>query len=680
MIKIDNKIAPTIYANYKFDKDKSEFVKIDDSKPEVADIADLNETLKTIINYNENDADKINIVNFYNGWKSMQDSGVCNCLRKALIESQYALFANSLTGIDDSIKKKIKECKDEESLLKYIEKESSIAEKNKEWRIILKSIKDFDEFFKSFKEGYENWLNATLKESIEKINETIEKNIEINNIELTSRVTIMGQGAIANSTYGKIRSNVDKSNISMGVFLRIASDRPTFEVTLEPHEDKTGCIDKNNYKKALEDYKKINSDSNSGLSMYGSDSSKRISYIIWDNRDNTDEKDKKDLSDDFSLEKSISEAINKLLLYYKKCIIDNPVIGKIDAEIRNGFKQIVLTGAPGTGKTYNAEEYAGYYVDNIDKKDRYFKTVQFHPSYDYTDFVEGIRPVSKGSGVDYKKLDGHFKKFCRMVVEDAIEKVGAEIGSKKNQKQILKDIYEWSTKEDPTENEKKCIDIFNGSLNSDSPDYRFFIIDEINRADISKVLGELMYGLEYRGISKRFPTQYQNLKTYDTEEDEYLKFDCFEYGFFIPENIIIIGTMNDIDKSVESFDFAMRRRFQWPEVEAEEVMKYTLAKMYANISEESLNDLVNKINGMNNEIHEGKGKEYRLSKAYHIGPGYFKNLIINDKGEYDNDVLKSIYYSRIAPLLREYVRGLAEDGGDELVKKCGMKLLKDSNN
>ena len=127
MIKIDNKIAPTIYANYKFDKDKSEFIKIDDSKPEVADIADLNETLKNIINYNENDADKINIVNFYNGWKSMQDSGVCNCLRKALIESQYALFANSLTGIDDSIKKKIKECKDEESLLKYIEKESSIA-------------------------------------------------------------------------------------------------------------------------------------------------------------------------------------------------------------------------------------------------------------------------------------------------------------------------------------------------------------------------------------------------------------------------------------------------------------------------------------------------------------------------------------------------------------------------
>ena len=90
-----------------------------------------------------------------------------------------------------------------------------------------------------------------------------------------------------------------------------------------------------------------------------------------------------------------------------------------------------------------------------------------------------------------------------------------------------------------------------------------FIIDEINRGEISKIFGELFYSIEpaYRRASGRVQTQYSNLIPGD---------DIFKDGFYVPENVFIIGTMNDIDRSVESFDFAMRRRFAWREISAKE--------------------------------------------------------------------------------------------------------------
>mgnify|MGYP000674192117 CR=1 FL=1 len=88
----------------------------------------------------------------------------------------------------------------------------------------------------------------------------------------------------------------------------------------------------------------------------------------------------------------------------------------------------------------------------------------------------------------------------------------------------------------------------------------FFIIDEINRADLSKVFGELMYCLETdkRGSENRIQTQYANLHTYNPEEGDYYSEDIFEKGFYIPKNVIIIGTMNDIDRSVESMEFCTK--------------------------------------------------------------------------------------------------------------------------
>ena len=101
--------------------------------------------------------------------------------------------------------------------------------------------------------------------------------------------------------------------------------------------------------------------------------------------------------------------------------------------------------------------------------------------------------------------------------------------------------------------------IFNGYKNK-----YIFIIDEINRGEISKIFGELFFSIDpgYRGERGLVKTQYQNLITDES--------DPFYEGFYVPENVYLIGTMNDIDRSVESMDFAMRRRFAWIEVKADE--------------------------------------------------------------------------------------------------------------
>ena len=158
--------------------------------------------------------------------------------------------------------------------------------------------------------------------------------------------------------------------------------------------------------------------------------------------------------------------------------------------IENGVRQIVLTGAPGTGKTYIARKVAKAMVGE-GKEKSHIEFVQFHPSYDYTDFVEGLRPVEGKNGMEFKRMDGVFMKFCRRVA--------------------------WQNKRDGNTDKRY-----------------FFIIDEINRADLSKVFGELMFCLEgdKRGEKNAVPTQYSNLKTWFIDpptEDETYK-SCFGHG------------------------------------------------------------------------------------------------------------------------------------------------------
>lgn len=158
-----------------------------------------------------------------------------------------------------------------------------------------------------------------------------------------------------------------------------------------------------------------------------------------------------------------------------------------------------------------------------------------------------------------------------------------------------------------------------------------FIIDEINRGEVSKIFGELFFSLDpsYRGKKGSISTQYSNMN----ETDE---------KFYIPENVYIIGTMNDIDRSVESFDFAMRRRFRFIEVTAEDSINRMLEDNA--ISSER----ANKAKVLNDKISEIEG----LGKDYQIGGAYFKEVP-------DSDV--ELWSDYLEPLLMSYLVGNYEN-------------------
>ncbi|MCU0327231.1 MAG: AAA family ATPase [Spirosomaceae bacterium] len=158
-----------------------------------------------------------------------------------------------------------------------------------------------------------------------------------------------------------------------------------------------------------------------------------------------------------------------------------------------------------------------------------------------------------------------------------------------------------------------------------------FIIDEINRGEISKIFGELFFSIDpsYRGKKGAVKTQYSNLHNDEKEV------------FYVPENVYIIGSMNDIDRSVESFDFAMRRRFTWIEITAEQ-------------SAENMNlqqDIKERMLNLNKQISETDG----LNPSYHIGAAYFLDSNGNARQDIDN-----IWNLRIEPLLKEYLRGMPD--------------------
>lgn len=302
---------------------------------------------------------------------------------------------------------------------------------------------------------------------------------------------------------------------------------------------------------------------------------------------------------------------------------------------RDGVTQLVLTGAPGTGKTRMARNIAEElgaelaWEENQEDRQPRFELVQFHPSYDYTDFVEGLRPFEEEGKLGFRKMDGIFKRFCRNVVRHG------------------------------DENRKY-----------------FFIIDEINRADLSKVFGELMYCLDKRG-ENRIKTQYHNLKTYDE--------NVFADGFYIPKNVVIIGTMNDIDRSVESMDFALRRRFVWKEIEVKEkLLESAFAAMLPEQGEIDSKDvpktLAKKVMQLNTYLSGDSGKKYVLNRHYYISQGQFADLPdqwkrLAEKGLGGvNAFLKYVWDKRIRMLIEEYVRG--EEGAEEFVKACKQELMK----
>ena len=271
----------------------------------------------------------------------------------------------------------------------------------------------------------------------------------------------------------------------------------------------------------------------------------------------------------------------------------------------NNNHNLILTGAPGTGKTYLAHQIAALMIGCKEeelKTSKQFGFVQFHPSYDYTDFVEGLRPVKKKNSneIFFERKDGIFIDFCRKALYDYNEKKG------------------------------------------DAPKY-VFLIDEINRGEISKIFGELFFSIDdgYRGVNGAISTQYSNLWTKD---------DLFNGGkeFYVPENVYIIGTMNDIDRSVESMDFAFRRRFSFVELTASESesMIYSQPE-WKGWDDAKKQEAVNRMRKLNEAIVSNGG----LTEQYQIGGAYFLKLGKN------NFNFEKLWKENIYGVLFEYYRG-----------------------
>ena len=176
----------------------------------------------------------------------------------------------------------------------------------------------------------------------------------------------------------------------------------------------------------------------------------------------------------------------------------------------------------------------------------------------------------------------------------------------------------------------------------------FFIIDEVNRAELSRVFGELMYCLEYRGVKGTVKTQYANLNNKKTG----MLYKDQGYLFFIPTNVYLIGTMNTIDRSVESFDFALRRRFQWEEVTPDT----GLLRYHLNLNYKNWGTLADNLEKLNSKIANDPllGHEYQIGHAYLMNMKYTKSLTIKE-------VRERIWDDCIRPLLQEYLRGTGKE-------------------
>lgn len=411
-------------------------------------------------------------------------------------------------------------------------------------------------------------------------------------------------------------------------------------------------------------------------------------------------------------------------------------------------KNIIFRGAPGTGKSYLAKEIAtdiisnGYFDDYTmltDEQRKQVEFVQFHPSYDYTDFVEGLRPrVNADGSIGFELQDGVFKKFvarARKNYEDS-QKSKEEIQKEVSAQQMIEDYLENLDLDLDSSNaaslktvnghsffitgyDEKHIDVyipdnetvkrlsvsreniqkmiesgrkfskvkevtefFGKKFGTQGYSYELpichaiqakkhrkpvagagsvelkkyiFIIDEINRGEMSKIFGELFFAIDpgYRGRAGEVSTQYSNL--HDNPDEK----------FYIPENVCIIGTMNDIDRSVDSFDFAMRRRFRFIELRADDHLE-----MLASLDDDELEaEAIRRMSALNKEI----ASVAELNENYQIGASYFLKLKTLSFDQLWTDYLQ--------PLLQDYIQGMYDEKGimDKFAKAYGHKRPDDGD-
>lgn len=274
----------------------------------------------------------------------------------------------------------------------------------------------------------------------------------------------------------------------------------------------------------------------------------------------------------------------------------------VSSNFNKSLDPTILYGPPGTGKTHKLQTE---YIDNFAKEDCFVTT--FHQSFCYEEFVEGLKPVLEGSDLSYEMVNGIFKKACEraaikagyLSLKDCID------DSKDNRESKFKDAI----------NNKKLV---------------LLCIDEINRGNVASIFGDLISLIE---SSKRLGAKYEMTAILPHSQEE----------FGVPSNLVIVGTMNTMDKSISVLDSALQRRFK---------LKELLPNYKVFDAEQSDSQVIKELKEKSKKILTSINNRVKalLSKDCLIGHSYLMNVTSSEA------ILEAIT-DNIIPLLEEYFHG-----------------------